>query len=277
MVFTILCCADLRGEKVNLEVTLEVAPLSVQDLVSSLTHLFAREEAEMLARQGYATPTPIFQITSTLIYDDVLLQWTKLKSITQLHEYDQLYVFQPQTQWHRDTQQDLPPPRPPVQGAAASIGAARGAPLPVSTSCYMDNAPATITAQSHADMYPAISLQNNTSSRRTPTNPGASSSPEVSGLALRSPVRSQLAEQRREEERLSQRLSSVRSERERLERKAQLEEAKERRRRCLELDRLIQRKEQEIWTHRDALTKAEAEFQHFLAEKQRLIGSASPP
>jgi hypothetical protein len=281
--FTLLCCADLHGEKVNLEITLDAAPVSVQDLVGSLTHIFAREEAALLARQGYTSATPAFQISSAFIYDDVLLQWTRLKSITQLHEYDQLYVFQPQTQWHRDTQQDLPPPRPPVQSRATSIAAAAsgsggggGAVTPLPTSSRLENA----AAQSRATMPPSVTLQSGPTmdARLTPAHYAASPLSESSGVAAasRSPLRSQLEEQRREEERLSQRLSSVRNERERLEREAQREEEEERRRRGAELDERIRKKEQEIWAHRDALARAEDEFQRLLAEKKRLMGSVSP-
>lgn len=85
-------------------------------------------------------------------------------------------------------------------------------------------------------------------------------------------MRAQLEEHRREEERLAHRLSTVRSERERLEREAQREEEDERRRRAVETDRLLKRKEEEIWSQRSALARAEAEFRQFLAEKQRLMG-----
>ncbi|KPA80032.1 hypothetical protein ABB37_05052 [Leptomonas pyrrhocoris] len=275
--FTLLCCADLRGEKVNLEVTLESPPVSLQDLAASLTPVFAREEVAMLARQGYAASAPTFQIANVFLYDDVLLHWTKLKSITQLHEYDQLYVFQPQTQRHRDTQQDLPPPRPPVQGRAASVAGAGGAALPIPVSSYVDNEPALSVGQSYGGIPPSVDLHGSANAQRAPADFGASTLSEAQRVASRSPVRSQLAEQRREEERLSQRLSSVRSERARLEREAKREEEEERRRRGAELDKLLRRKEEEIWAHRDALAKADGEFQRLLAEKQKLMGSASSP
>lgn len=281
--FTILCCADLHGEKVNLEITLNVVPVSVQDLVESLTRIFAREEAALQSSQlGAAADIPAFEIVSTFIYDDALLQWTKLKSITQLHEYDQLYVFQPQTRGHRDTQQDLPPPRPPVRTRARpTIVGSNGGGVPQHSSSYVDSTPVRGGnggggGLSQIDFAPSVSLQGGAASRRTPANFGASTLTDASRVASRSPLRSQVEEQRREEEQLSQRLSSVRSQRERLEREAQREEEETRRRQGAELDRLLQRKEQEIWSHRDALAKAEEEFQRLLAEKQQLMRAGSP-
>ncbi|TPP42307.1 hypothetical protein CGC20_29245 [Leishmania donovani] len=167
---------------------------------------------------------------SVVIYDDVLLRWTKLKSLAQLHEYDQLYVFQPQTQWHVDLQKELPPPRPPARSRASSL---------------------------------------------TGTS-GALASLHVNGRA-RSPARAQLEEHRREEERLAHRLATLRRERELLEREAQREEEEERRRRSLETYRLLKCKEEEIWSQRDALARAEEEFRQFLAEKQRLMGQSPTP
>lgn len=281
--FTILCCADLHGEKVNLEITLNVVPVSVQDLVESLTRIFAREEAALQSSQlGAAADIPAFEIVSTFIYDDALLQWTKLKSITQLHEYDQLYVFQPQTRGHRDTQQDLPPPRPPVRTRARpTVVRSNGSGVPQHSSSYVDSTPVRGGnggggGLSQIDFAPSVSLQRGAASRRTPANFGVSTLTDASRVASRSPLRSQVEEQRREEEQLSQRLSSVRSQRERLEREAQREEEETRRRQGAELDRLLQRKEQEIWSHRDALAKAEEEFQRLLAEKQHLMRVGSP-
>lgn len=269
--FTILCCADLHGEKVNLEVTLEAAPLSVQDLISCLAHTFAREEEAMLGRPAQAT----FAVTNVFIYDDAALRWTKLKSITQLHEYDQLYLFQPQTPWHRDMQQDLPPPRPPVQSRANSI--AVGTPLP-SSSYVEGGTPARhigVAERAAGHAFTSASLHG-AETRRTPMPYATSTLSEGPRVATRSPARAQLAEQRQEEERLAQRLSSVRSERERLERAAQREEAEERRRRAAELDALMQRTEQEIWSHREALAKAEENYQRLLSERQSLVRSVSP-
>eukprot|EP01060_Flectonema_neradi_P033965 TRINITY_DN5829_c0_g2_i1.p1 TRINITY_DN5829_c0_g2~~TRINITY_DN5829_c0_g2_i1.p1 ORF type:complete len:355 (+),score=72.94 TRINITY_DN5829_c0_g2_i1:109-1173(+) len=104
--FTILACADLQGGKVNLELTFPGVP-TVGELTRRVEEVFSGEIRSL----GGNTD---FTVNRIQVYDDVLLKWDDLISSTQLHEYDQVYAFQPQTPWHVDTQQDLPPPRPPT-------------------------------------------------------------------------------------------------------------------------------------------------------------------
>ncbi|EPY27054.1 hypothetical protein AGDE_10958 [Angomonas deanei] len=106
--FTLMCCADVDGEKVNLEITLDDAPHSVSFLEYSVARVFTLEAGR-----------PV-QAACLYIYDDASLLWTKLENVGQLCEYDQLYLFQPQTTTHADAQQDLPPPRPPRHSRAAA-------------------------------------------------------------------------------------------------------------------------------------------------------------
>ncbi|KAG5464692.1 hypothetical protein GH5_00137 [Leishmania sp. Ghana 2012 LV757] len=249
--FTLLCCADFAGDKVNLEITLDTFPPTLRHLEGDIARIFDREAEELVALEKTSVAEP-FQLMTVFIYDDVLLRWAKLESLSQLHEYDQLYVFQPQTQWHIDVQKELPPPRPPVSGRISSITGAS----PAFASPYGNGSASYAQARSGPGASVSADTDVDTPRRPVPT---------------RSPVRAQLEEQRREEERLAQRLSAVRSERERLEREAQREEELERRRRALETDRLLRRKEEEIWSQRSALVKAEEEFRRFLAEKQRLM------
>ncbi|KAG5463956.1 hypothetical protein LSCM1_00132 [Leishmania martiniquensis] len=250
--FTLLCCADLAGDKVNLEITLDAFPATLPHLESDIARIFNQEAQELAALESCTSLAEPFQLRTVFIYDDVLLRWTTLESLSQLHEYDQLYVFQTQTEWHVDIQKELPPPRPPSLGRICSIGGASSAyALPCeggTASCTRSRCGADARASAAADV----------------------DAPQQS-FPTRSPVRAQLEEQRREEERLARRLSAVRSERERLEREAQREEEVERRRRVLETDRLLKRKEEEIWLQRSALARAEEEFQRYLAEKQRLM------
>ncbi|KAI5691203.1 hypothetical protein MNV84_07906 [Leishmania braziliensis] len=251
--FILLCCADLVGDKVNLEITLDAFPATVQRLEADIVRIFNREVEQLSALQNSTSVAEPFQVMSIFIYDDVLLRWTKLKSVAQLHEYDQLYVFQPQTQWHVDVQKDLPPPRPPVRSRASSL---------IETSAVFTSLHGKPSASSTWPSSGANAQVSAAAAVDTPHPP----------VSARSPLRAQLEEHRREEERLAHRLSTVRSERERLEREAQWEEEDERRRRAVETDRLLKRKEEEIWSQRSALARAEAEFRQFLAEKQRLMG-----
>ncbi|KAG5490001.1 hypothetical protein JKF63_00120 [Porcisia hertigi] len=250
--FTLLCCADLGGEKVNLEVTLDALPASIQSLRDDLARIFSCEVQGLLALENRRDMVQPFQVMAVYIYDDVLLRWTKLKSVTQLHPYDQLYVFQPATQCHGDAQKRVPPPRQPAMSQAHSI--------------TRDSAP---PASFHGNG-DASSLWSSGDARTQ--SPAAANIDTTHKVApTRSPARAQLEEQRLEEERLAHRLSLVRSERLRLEREAQREEEDERRQRALETDLLLKSKEEEIWSKRDALSRAEEEFRRFLAEKQQLI------
>eukprot|EP01062_Namystynia_karyoxenos_P042532 TRINITY_DN3110_c1_g1_i1.p1 TRINITY_DN3110_c1_g1~~TRINITY_DN3110_c1_g1_i1.p1 ORF type:complete len:412 (+),score=116.59 TRINITY_DN3110_c1_g1_i1:103-1338(+) len=108
--FTLLVCADLYGQKINLEVPFPSVP-TINELTRVIEQVYG-QEAQQLKPQGF--PAIQFQVSRIQIYDDSFLKWVDLISSTQLHEYDQLYVFQPQSAWHVDLQKDLPAPRPPT-------------------------------------------------------------------------------------------------------------------------------------------------------------------
>ncbi|KEG07036.1 calmodulin-like protein containing EF hand domain, partial [Trypanosoma grayi] len=114
--YTLLVCADLYGEKCNLELSFPSMP-TITELQRKTLVVFA---AEANLRRPHGYPSMDFTIARIQIYDDALMTWVDLTSPTQLHEYDQLYVFQPQSPWHMDLQKDLPPPCPPSQSRAAS-------------------------------------------------------------------------------------------------------------------------------------------------------------
>ncbi|CAC9549494.1 conserved hypothetical protein [Leishmania infantum JPCM5] len=256
--FTLLCCADLAGNKVNLEIALETFPATLRCLESDIARIFSREVEESGTGEHRTNVAEPFQVMSVVIYDDVLLRWTKLKSLAQLHEYDQLYVFQPQTQWHVDLQKELPPPRPPARSRASSLTGTSGA----LASLHVNGRASSPWPRSGLSTRVSAAADVDTSHSPVPS---------------RSPARAQLEEHRREEERLAHRLATLRRERELLEREAQREEEEERRRRSLETYRLLKCKEEEIWSQRDALARAEEEFRQFLAEKQRLMGQSPTP
>ena len=125
--FTLLVCGDVYGSKINLEIAFPNVPT-----ISQLTHTIEEvfdAEAAVLKPAGY--PTLEVKVSRIQIYDDTYLKWMDLVSSTQLHEYDQLYVFQPQSPWHVDLQKDLPAPRVPTgTPASTSVAAARVVPTP---------------------------------------------------------------------------------------------------------------------------------------------------
>eukprot|EP00760_Papus_ankaliazontas_P002996 PhM_4_TR11374/c0_g1_i1/m.4476 len=119
--YTLLACGDMFGEKINLELTFPAMP-TIGELTRKVEDVF-RAEADIKRPVNFPREYE-FRVARLQIYDDVLLKWVDLVTATQLHEYDQLYAFQPQSPWHIDVQKDLPPPRPPTAQFS------RGAPTP---------------------------------------------------------------------------------------------------------------------------------------------------
>eukprot|EP00754_Rhynchopus_humris_P015983 Rhum_TRINITY_DN14488_c15_g1::Rhum_TRINITY_DN14488_c15_g1_i1::g.92685::m.92685 len=111
MPFTMLVCADLFSDKVNLEIPFPEKP-TLEELRSHVQNQFT---AEMRALQPpNMAAIDQFVVSRVQIYDDVNNSWVDLSSPQQLHEFDQLYCFQPLNPWQNDLQKDLPPPRPPT-------------------------------------------------------------------------------------------------------------------------------------------------------------------
>lgn len=241
--YTLLVCADLYGEKVNLELTFPTMP-TIQELQRKVMEVFGYE-AQLKRPAGYQ-PTD-FSIARLQVYDDVLLKWGDLVTCTQLHEYDQLYAFQPQSPWHIDVQKDLPPPRPPTtqtRGGPPPGSATYGAPPPQASPYYAAGAsPAPGTP------YGATQQYNSMPTRRTG-----------------SPTQDRLAEQRAREEQLRAELARVQEETSRLQQEAAREEADQRRREEEEQTTFLRQREAEIARQREALRTAEEEFQRAQAQ-----------
>eukprot|EP01063_Lacrimia_lanifica_P026387 TRINITY_DN3549_c0_g1_i1.p1 TRINITY_DN3549_c0_g1~~TRINITY_DN3549_c0_g1_i1.p1 ORF type:complete len:364 (+),score=161.09 TRINITY_DN3549_c0_g1_i1:60-1151(+) len=120
--FTVLACADMFGSKVNLELTFPALP-TIGELTRRAEEVFT-SEMHAIRPAGAQVPAEGIRINRLQVYDDVMLKWVDLISSAQLHEYDQVYIFQPQSLWHVDTQQDLPAPRPPTAGGPGPAAAA---------------------------------------------------------------------------------------------------------------------------------------------------------
>ena len=119
MPFTLLVCGDLFSEKVNLELSFPEKP----KLLDLLDHVQNSFTAEMRCLQPPNMPAiEQFNVNRIQVYDDAHLKWVDLSSPEQLHDYGQLYCFQPDSSWQSDVQQDLPAPRPPTQPEAFSPG-----------------------------------------------------------------------------------------------------------------------------------------------------------
>lgn len=232
--YTLLVCGDMYGEKANLEITFPNMP-TIGDIQRKVTEIFTAEAA---LKRPSGFPAVDFCVSKIQIYDDVMLRWTDLMTCSQLHEYDQLYVFQPQSPWHIDVQKDLPPPRPP-----------------------------TIIQQNHSVNYSVNrSQQQNISAYSQQNQSGFSASPSQQSPYGRpatnggSPTQHRLEEQRRREEQMRQELNRMREETERLEREAAHELEEERRRQREEHERMVRQMSDDIRQQREALNRSEEEM-----------------
>ncbi|ORC93080.1 uncharacterized protein TM35_000024060 [Trypanosoma theileri] len=235
--YTLLVCADLYGEKCNLELNFASMP-TLAELQRKILLVFSAE-SNLRHSQG-GLPTVDFTIARIQIYDDVLLKWVDLISPTQLHEYDQLYVFQPQTSWHTDVQKDLPPPCPPSQSRAASAVQS------------MVNSP-----------HKGMGYVQQVNSYRHDNSAGS-----INSSMATSPTKMRLEEQKRRERALQEELARVHEESERLEREAAMEEEQMRAREQEQMTRILRQKEEEVRRQRESLMRSEEEFRRLQAEKR---------
>ena len=121
--FTLLVCADVFGSKVNLELTFSALP-TVGELTRRVEEVFTAE-MHAIKPPGASCPAEGIAVSGLRVYDEDLLKWVGLSPSTQLHENDQVYVFQPQTSWPTaETQLCIPPPRLP-RGAPGSVASER--------------------------------------------------------------------------------------------------------------------------------------------------------
>ncbi|KAJ9465182.1 calmodulin-like protein containing EF hand domain [Diplonema papillatum] len=123
MVFTLLVAADLHGTKTNYEIEFGMQP-SIPELHRRLEHVFGTEH-QMRAPPSHPG---IFAIDRMQIFDERVELWVDLLSSTQLQDFSQIYVFQPETMWHKEVQSKLPPAVRAPNHAAAMMGTPRRSP-----------------------------------------------------------------------------------------------------------------------------------------------------
>ncbi|CCW62221.1 unnamed protein product [Phytomonas sp. EM1] len=109
--FTIQVAADIFGNKVNFELSFSNCP-SIQELTRSIENAFS---VEIAIKRPDNVPLHTFHISKVKIYDEEKNKWVDLLSDTQLIDYCQLYAFQSENQWHKETLKPIPPAvRPPT-------------------------------------------------------------------------------------------------------------------------------------------------------------------
>lgn len=115
MAFRLHICADVGGEKRNIEVTFDRKPETVSKIA---------DEAEIIFRNECALKNldpRSFSVDFIVFYEDATRRWKPLENISQLSEYMQLYLFQSGSP--QETVREIPPPSSSANafGAAARV------------------------------------------------------------------------------------------------------------------------------------------------------------
>eukprot|EP01060_Flectonema_neradi_P013939 TRINITY_DN2065_c0_g1_i2.p1 TRINITY_DN2065_c0_g1~~TRINITY_DN2065_c0_g1_i2.p1 ORF type:complete len:413 (+),score=122.03 TRINITY_DN2065_c0_g1_i2:167-1405(+) len=107
MVFTVLVAVDLAGKR-NYELTFPTIP-TITELRDRIDEVLSAESA--IRRPPQAGP---FHVHRAQVFDERMEMWVDLVASSQLEDYCQVYIFQKETAWHKDTPGRIPPPQRPV-------------------------------------------------------------------------------------------------------------------------------------------------------------------
>eukprot|EP01064_Diplonema_japonicum_P029331 TRINITY_DN4714_c0_g2_i1.p1 TRINITY_DN4714_c0_g2~~TRINITY_DN4714_c0_g2_i1.p1 ORF type:complete len:577 (+),score=220.34 TRINITY_DN4714_c0_g2_i1:86-1816(+) len=123
MVFTVLSACDLGG-KCNFELTFPTVP-TISELRERIDGVMSQEAA--LRRSPQAGQ---FSIHRAQVFDERMEMWVDLVASSQLEDYCQVYVFQKESPWHKDTPGRIPPPTRPVTSSSVPMYARSASPPP---------------------------------------------------------------------------------------------------------------------------------------------------
>lgn len=126
--FVVQVAADIFGNKLNFELSFPSRP-TVQEITRASEAAFSAEIANTRAEN---VPPHTFHVAKIKIYDEDKSKWVDLLGEGQLVDYCQLYAFQPENPWHKETQKPIPPAtKPPVAASPTpSRSVAGGAAAP---------------------------------------------------------------------------------------------------------------------------------------------------
>ncbi|KEG13121.1 calmodulin-like protein containing EF hand [Trypanosoma grayi] len=114
MVFVLLACTDIRGEKINVELPLDERPTSIGELQRTLEQVLQGEESAMkqVAAEKATRPSEPFTVSRLQRYEEDTQSWSDLRDTHSLCAYDQLYVFRKNpTRADISAQREVPAPR----------------------------------------------------------------------------------------------------------------------------------------------------------------------
>ncbi|CAC9453027.1 calmodulin-like protein containing EF hand domain [Leishmania infantum JPCM5] len=119
--FIVQVAADIFGNKLNFELGFPSRP-SLQEITRVSESAFSTEIANTRPDN---VPQHTFHISKIKVYDEDKSKWVDLLGEGQLTDYCQLYAFQPENPWHKETQKPIPPAtKPPTATTALSRSAA---------------------------------------------------------------------------------------------------------------------------------------------------------
>eukprot|EP01060_Flectonema_neradi_P020408 TRINITY_DN2794_c0_g1_i2.p1 TRINITY_DN2794_c0_g1~~TRINITY_DN2794_c0_g1_i2.p1 ORF type:complete len:570 (+),score=145.80 TRINITY_DN2794_c0_g1_i2:74-1783(+) len=103
--FVVLAAVDL-GTKCNFELSFNVVP--------TITELREKILTTMTSENNVRRPgQPPFEFHRAQVFDERMEMWVDLVASSQLEDFCQIYVFQRESPWHRDTPGRIPPPQKP--------------------------------------------------------------------------------------------------------------------------------------------------------------------
>lgn len=109
--FAVQVAADIFGNKLNFEFAFPARP-SIAELSRTVESAFS---VEIVNQKPDSVPSHTFHVAKMKVYDDEKSKWVDLTSEGQLFDYCQVYAFQPENPWHKETQKPIPPAVKPPQ------------------------------------------------------------------------------------------------------------------------------------------------------------------
>ncbi|KAH9586225.1 EF-hand domain [Trypanosoma melophagium] len=102
--FFVQVAADIFNNKVNFELSFPHRP-TILEVTRATEAAFSNEIA---LRRPENVPPHNFHVAKIKVYDEEKSKWVDLVSEGQLLDYCQLYAFQPENPWHKESQKEIP-------------------------------------------------------------------------------------------------------------------------------------------------------------------------
>jgi hypothetical protein len=112
MAYRLHCCADVGGEKRNIEVTFDRKPETVSKIGDEMEIIFRNEY------QVKGLDPRQFSVDFIVFYEDMTRRWKPLENVDLLPEFTQLYLFQ--AGGSQETVKEVPPPTTQANAFGAS-------------------------------------------------------------------------------------------------------------------------------------------------------------